>query len=394
MRAASDIADWWEEQHRQSKKALDRFVDDNPNLFGVLVATTVATAMELGAGTVDVLRVGEGAAAAMEADSAWGVAKGVARDTLRVISIAGALGKGAKLVQSARGVRLAKLIVDPGGNRCAYVAATQALRETGQRAFAAVDDLAAAMGRDLGELAGVTLPQLGAELRAIGARVGNSRFVTTLEDVVDATRRDGSVTMIILRGVRIRNGRPVGHAVYSFYDALGRFRIMDRGGRAGALPEVFEDLGQLAAKYGVNSWMTEEVAVLENVFLKFVGPKGMATLAMEVLAVTHDEPETVAQAFEARKHAEPQADRAPTSSGTTTGGRKGTPSPPRGRFHTVVVGDWLSKIARTHYGNMHKWPVIYEANRRVIGDNPSLIKPGQVLWVPDLSAVKGIKNRS
>ena len=41
---------------------LDRFVDNNPNLFGVIVATAAATAMEVGAGTVDTLRFGEGMA--------------------------------------------------------------------------------------------------------------------------------------------------------------------------------------------------------------------------------------------------------------------------------------------------------------------------------------------
>jgi hypothetical protein len=62
MKAVSDIADWWDEQHRTSKKALDQFVDNNPNLFGVIVATAVATSMEIGAGTVDMLRFGQGMA--------------------------------------------------------------------------------------------------------------------------------------------------------------------------------------------------------------------------------------------------------------------------------------------------------------------------------------------
>jgi hypothetical protein len=34
MRTASDIADWWDEQHRISKAALDEFVDEHPNWFG------------------------------------------------------------------------------------------------------------------------------------------------------------------------------------------------------------------------------------------------------------------------------------------------------------------------------------------------------------------------
>ena len=62
MRTASDIADWWDKQHAISNKALDEFVDENPGVFGIVVATAVATAMDVGKGTVDVLRLGEGAA--------------------------------------------------------------------------------------------------------------------------------------------------------------------------------------------------------------------------------------------------------------------------------------------------------------------------------------------
>lgn len=52
--------------------------------------------------------------------------------------------------------------------------------------------------------------------------------------------------------------------------------------------------------------------------------------------------------------------------------------------YTVVAGDSLSKIALAHYGSaaQEKWMLIYEANKGIIGDNPSLIKPGQVLKIP------------
>ena len=52
------------------------------------------------------------------------------------------------------------------------------------------------------------------------------------------------------------------------------------------------------------------------------------------------------------------------------------PEPAR---YTVVKGDSLSKIAKKHYGNGNLWKKIYSANRGVIGENPDLIKPGQVL---------------
>jgi len=51
--------------------------------------------------------------------------------------------------------------------------------------------------------------------------------------------------------------------------------------------------------------------------------------------------------------------------------------------HTVKEGDWLSKIALRAYGDMFAWEKIYEANKEVIGSNPHLIKPGQVLIIPE-----------
>jgi nucleoid-associated protein YgaU len=52
--------------------------------------------------------------------------------------------------------------------------------------------------------------------------------------------------------------------------------------------------------------------------------------------------------------------------------------------HEVVAGDSLSALASHYYGSgaKEKWMRIYEANKEIIGDNPSLIKVGQVLKIP------------
>ncbi len=54
--------------------------------------------------------------------------------------------------------------------------------------------------------------------------------------------------------------------------------------------------------------------------------------------------------------------------------------------HEVVGGDTLSGIALKHYGTAvrDKWMAIYEANKEIIGDNPSLIRVGQLLKIPKL----------
>lgn len=55
--------------------------------------------------------------------------------------------------------------------------------------------------------------------------------------------------------------------------------------------------------------------------------------------------------------------------------------------HTVVAGDSLSAIAKKFYGSAEKekWMAIYEANKELIGDNPSAIRPGQELKIPKLT---------
>ena len=59
-----------------------------------------------------------------------------------------------------------------------------------------------------------------------------------------------------------------------------------------------------------------------------------------------------------------------------------TPAPDS-RFHTVVSGDWLSKIAQTYYGDANKYNVIFEANKPMLSD-PDKIYPGQLLRIPNL----------
>jgi nucleoid-associated protein YgaU len=53
------------------------------------------------------------------------------------------------------------------------------------------------------------------------------------------------------------------------------------------------------------------------------------------------------------------------------------------RYHTVVSGDWLSKIAKTYYDDATKFDVIFEANKPMLKD-PDEIYPGQVLRIPNL----------
>jgi nucleoid-associated protein YgaU len=53
-------------------------------------------------------------------------------------------------------------------------------------------------------------------------------------------------------------------------------------------------------------------------------------------------------------------------------------------YYTVQSGDSLSSIALTQCGNASYENVsaIYYTNQAIIGTNPNLIYPGQVLYIP------------
>lgn len=185
-------------------------------------------------------------------------------------------------------------------------------------------------------------------------------------------------------GKRMEGGvlRQVGHAVYAFRDNFERLRILDRGGRAGKIGEVFGSLEELAKKYGLQGqWTLKEAAVMENVFAKFMGSISSAPVfALDVYALAGTnklEHEKVAQSFEVHKVIMRQGKKAL---------EQGNP-----RYHVVASGDSLPKIAQKFYGDMRKWPVIYEANRDVVGNDPNMIKLGQRLLIPVLPKVSGIK---
>ena len=87
-----------------------------------------------------------------------------------------------------------------------------------------------------------------------------------------------------------------------------------------------------------------------------------------------------------RKERQPEEDRVGKASAGRP--RQAPQSPPSTKFiaeHTVEEGDTLSGIALKYYSSASKdmWMMIYNANKTVIGDDPNLIKPGQVLKIPE-----------
>jgi LysM repeat protein len=205
-------------------------------------------------------------------------------------------------------------------------------------------------------------------------------------------------------------GEKVGHTLYAFRNMFGQIRYADRTGKiVSSLLELERAVkGGYGAIGGAKVYGT--AALVEGTVFAQVA-RGFGMLAMEVRSQLAVDPETAAQVIEIKKQNPQQAAPAPvavpaarpSSPPTLSPATSLSPSPmtaqsgsaARGTFvrdpnrvHTVVSGDTLSKLARTFYGNMYKWPLIWEANRKVIGSNPDLIKPGQRLVIPRLPVVQ------
>ncbi len=75
---------------------------------------------------------------------------------------------------------------------------------------------------------------------------------------------------------------------------------------------------------------------------------------------------------------------------TETRASESSPETPTAQTYVVVKGDCLYTIARKFYGDGAKYIAIYEANREVIGGNPNLIYPGQVLTIPSAPAAASV----
>lgn len=66
----------------------------------------------------------------------------------------------------------------------------------------------------------------------------------------------------------------------------------------------------------------------------------------------------------------------------TAGAARPAPAAAAAKTYTVKGGDSLWAIAQKHLGAGGKYAQIYELNKSVIGSDPDLIKPGQVLTLP------------
>jgi len=357
MLAATDLAEWWEEQRRIStewaNRGLDEFVDKHPGTVSVVLATTATTVfqfpMVVGSGVVDTLNLGQGVA-----EGGWGYLK----DGLRFLSVVGPLAGGARTVLS-RVVALS----DANLPNCTWMSAVKALRETGTRHFAIVDDLAKAAGLSgRAETGGAFVHELVGVLQKLGARVRLVRPPATLQDVIDAARAnpDGAVMFSIKWGSNA-------HTLLAKYHPLQGVMLADRSGR---IVRSFAELSSFYGRAVKDAVPFGTMAVVEAARLvKALNVSSLLSqLALEVVAVLTP---GAKQALSSSAQPSPKP---------IAGDRKtiGT--------HTVAAGDWLSKLAIRYYKDMLLWPLIYDYNVNLIGPDYNRLMPGTVLQIPDPSS--------
>src|SRR5947207_3370968 len=196
--ALSEYADWWDSQKKQTEGILTNWVQENPQWWTVVLAATVQTSMDLGAGMVDVLRFGEGAAE--------GGFKGYGKDALRLLMLLGPLGRAGgvasrfltPLVQGGR-LRLAVQVVGVDGP-CTFQAVNNALSiAKGKNVFVTIADMAGGLGRRVSQLAidekglyklGAWVDDLVPFLRKLGTRIKEVRGLTRIDEVLEVARRE------------------------------------------------------------------------------------------------------------------------------------------------------------------------------------------------------------
>ncbi|HMD76722.1 MAG TPA: LysM peptidoglycan-binding domain-containing protein [Terracidiphilus sp.] len=355
MYTGSDLAAWWEKNRRESDKALDDFVDAYPHLW-VLAAVT-GTAMDVGAGTVDLLRFGEGAAESYET----GKIAPLLQDLLRGASIAAEVGGLAKGARPLLGKL--KLYSDPGGGICVPMSIGNALRRTGQRFLLSLQEIGEASGLSFAQIwnRGLTDPQMLATLRRLGVRFETIARAQNWENLVNiAKRSDGVVSLPLSSGIG-------GHMAL-LERAGNRVRIVDRTG-------FFNSLAELSQRYGTTFTVdgAGTAVVVKNVTARILN--GVATLMLYTngIVVKLDGNMTTT-ALDAKFNAFQQS-------------RKSTP-PTGAPGNTVIVarGDSLSGLAAKYYGTAEYWPLLWDMNRNLVGPNPNRIPPGMRLNVPPLSS--------
>lgn len=390
---AADFADWYDGEARQyTDKVLTEFVDKHPNLFGVFVAGTAATAFDAASVFfVDIARLGTG--------TAEGGAKGVFQDVLRVLSVvpAGKIPTIAKPIL-ARIVRVLTNVFrwkKLDGSLCLPIALAQALQHTANKVFVSLDEVLTAMGKTMDEVFnnGSTVDDLVKGLTKLNAaftRVPLSPFAdwNALKKMAEVA--DG-VVMVRLEAFTKAGVLVDGHRIVVSKTLQG-VQIIDRYG-------LFKNLDDLSKHYGyifkidtasptvvVKNWVFDPA--LASKLNKF-GPLGAMALRVGTafgFAPDKDAGEIKTKFREFVAALPPESLYPPPIRLPETISVMGV--------HTIEgpgiqKKDWLSSIAGQWYGDLLLWPALWDFNKGPDFTDPNKMYVGQRIKIPFINELPG-----
>jgi LysM repeat protein len=373
VRVACDAADWWDENRRNlgewGDRSLSEFVETHPNFFAIVLATYARTFLRayveipMLLTNVDFLRLGTGAAG-----GGWGYV----RDALRFFSV---IPFGEPVAGAAPGVlsRLLTWSTRRMGN-CAWIAAVRALWRTGTKAFATLGDLCRAAKIRVTE-GNLLISELIGPLERLGAKVTQWGQPKNMAELATQARLNPNGVFIFGLKWDAPSGMPAYHAMIAEWDSSLGLQMVDRSGIVVRSLDELEHLhaGISKAEPARGMIFIEDAAIPDRVGLERLAMTGnlLDAVVTEVRIIFFPTPEIV----QAMRKGKPTVE-------------IGEPTITDSRYE-VKTGDSLSRIAQTAYSAKSDaawlWPIIYDANRAVIGSNPNLIRPGQVFIIPDIS---------
>jgi len=256
------------------------------------------------------------------------------------------------------------LYADAGGDICAPLSVRNAVRRTGQRFLLSLDEIAQAHGLPgISSVQGLSMTQSIAALRKLGTAFEEIPAAGSLENLSNTAKRGGGVVM--LRVVDRITGE--GHRVLLEKAGIG-VRIVDRTG-------FYQSLRDLSARYGRNFDVdpAAPAVFVKNATSKFVN--GLPTLMTYANGLTVKLADNKTLPELDAKFREFKSQKAVSV------------GPPAGvRSLIVSPGDTLSGLAQEQYGSAEYWPLLWDANRGVVGTNPNAIRPGMRLQIPPLAS--------
>jgi hypothetical protein len=273
-----DKADQHDALVRDTERILDRWVErSNFSQTSMLGASTIIAFMRFGQSFTDLMRLGNGIAS--------GGVKGALHDGLRLVSIAGIGGAAVSRLS-----RVAVLKQAAGTQTCTWVTTANALRRTGQRFFASLEDLAKAAGVSLPKITaqGSTVAEIRALIDALRKMSVAVKEVTpansTLQEVVNIARanKNGVFAFSIKYG---EQGSSYAHRLYATFSNSAGLTIVD------TTQQVYRDVAALAKAYPGAALSSMPQFIIENASLIVAAETahtagGLASVVLELVGIS------------------------------------------------------------------------------------------------------------